>query len=387
MPGNLKTDLQICQQMIKILFTGDFCPHKRIEQLILSKNFDKIYNNFLPDLENNDINITNLECPLVNEDSPIAKSGPNLIAREECIEALSYGKFNLITLSNNHIMDQGENGFFSTIDLCKKNGIDYVGAGMNLNEASRVCLKSIKGKRFAFLNYSETEFSTAETNKAGSNPLNPVKNYYDIRSSREKSDFVVVIVHGGHEEYPLPSPRMIDTYRFFIDSGADIVIGHHTHCFSGYENYNGGLIFYSLGNFIFDWDRVINSDWNYGFALKLYFENEAISFDIIPYKQCDKVPGVFLLDEVEKENFHNKLERLNKILGNEILLLKEWQTFIQRSRLSYLIKFESLNSWIYKSLRNRNILPGILTRKKKMQLLNLIRCESHRDLSIESLKH
>lgn len=372
--------------MIKILITGDFCPINRIEQLIKIRDYGSVYNDFFSLLDGNDLNITNLECPLINQKSPISKTGPNLISNEECIEALKYGKFNLLALSNNHILDQGEKGLVSTIHICEKNNIEYIGAGRNLEEASRILIKIIKNKRIAFLNFSENEFSSAEIDQAGSNPLYPIKNYYSIKSARKQADYVIVIVHGGHEGYSLPTPRMVDTYRFFIDTGADLVVGHHTHCFGGYEKYKEGFIFYSLGNFIFDWEGIRDSDWNFGYAVKFFFDEKGIYFDIIPYRQCDQNPGIFLLKNSAREKFYEKLKRLNKILNNESLIKEEWKAFAKRNKNSYLINFESCNSWLYKSLRHRKLLPGILSRKKKMHLLNLIRCESHRDLSIECLK-
>lgn len=372
--------------MIKIFLTGDFCPIHRIEQLVLSGNYDKIYNDFLPYLQNNDINITNLECPLINKNSPIAKVGPNIRAREESINALTFGEFNLVTLSNNHIMDHGDAGLISTIQLSQKNKIEYVGAGMNLGDASRILYKEIKNKKIAFLNFSENEFATADAQHAGANPLNPVRNFYSIKSAREKSDYVIVIVHGGHENYSLPSPRMVDTYRFFIDCGANIVAGHHPHCYSGYENYKDGLIFYSLGNFVFDWPDSRNSSWNYGYSVKFSIDETRISFDIIPYKQCNENPGLFLLTDSEKQDFDSKLQMLNRTISDNSLLYKEWVSFSERMRKSSLINFECFNSRLYKSLRSRKLIPGILTKNRKLFLLNILRCESHLDIAIESLK-
>jgi hypothetical protein len=372
--------------MIKILITGDFCPHKRIEQLVLDNRFEEIYNDFLPNLENNDINITNLECPLINHKSPILKIGPNLLAKEKCIEALLFGKFNLLTLSNNHILDQGRQGLLSTIELCNNNNIENIGAGTSLAEASKILIKQIKKKRIAFLNFSENEFSTASFDHTGSNPLNPIQNFYAIRSVREQSDYVIVIVHGGHEEYPFPSPRMVETYRFFINAGADIVIGHHPHCYSGYEKYQKGYIFYSLGNFIFDMNGYRNSDWNFGYAVKFYFDDQEISFDIIPYKQCDIKPGVFLLNDNEITKFYSKLNVLNKIIINNDLLKQEWNKLVMQRKKYYLVNFETFNSLFYKSLRYRSLLPGMLSKKKKLLFLNMISCEAHRDLVIDILK-
>lgn len=372
--------------MIKLLVSGDFCPHQRIEKLVFEGKFDKIYNDFLPVILNNDINIVNLECPLTNESNAIEKIGPNLMADGKCIEALKFGHFNVATLANNHIMDQGEAGLISTINLCKSNYVEVVGVGENIDEASKILYLKTSDKKVAIINVCENEFSIAETNRAGANPINPIRNHYQIKEARELADYVVVIIHGGHEEYSLPSPRMVDTYRFFVDSGADIVVGHHTHCYSGYEQYKNGLIFYSLGNFIFDWEEKVNSDWNYGYVVKFIINDDKISFEIIPYKQCSEAVGVFLLTDNEKIIFDENIKKLNEIIGNRNSLLEKWNAFSEKMKNSYLLNFEISNSRILRSLRYRKLIPSFISKKQKLQLLNMLRCESHRDLAIESLK-
>jgi len=372
--------------MIKLLISGDFCPHQRIEKLVLEGKFDEIYNDFLPVILNNDINIVNLECPLTNESNAIEKIGPNLMADGKCIEALKYGHFNVATLANNHIMDQGEAGLISTINLCKSNSIEVVGVGENIDEASKILYLKISDKKVAIINVCENEFSIAETNRAGANPIDPIRNHYQIKEARGSADYVVVIIHGGHEEYSLPSLRMIDTYRFFVDSGADIVVGHHTHCYSGYEQYKSGLIFYSLGNFIFDWEEKVNSDWNYGYVVKFIFNDDKISFETIPYKQCSEASGVFLLTDNEKIIFDENIKKLNEIIGNRNSLIENWNAFSKKMKNNYLLNFEISNSRIFRSLRYRQLIPSFISKKQKLQFLNMLRCESHRDLAIESLK-
>lgn len=101
------------------------------------------------------------------------------------------------------------------------------------------------------------------------------------------------LYHGGKEHYQLPTPRMQKDYRFFVDAGADVVINHHQHCYSGYEQYNDKYIFYGLGNFCFE-STLRNSIWNEGYMLKLKFE-DIISFELIPYVQCDDKAGVFIM--------------------------------------------------------------------------------------------
>jgi poly-gamma-glutamate synthesis protein (capsule biosynthesis protein) len=112
-----------------------------------------------------------------------------------------------------------------------------VGGGTNLQEASKILYKKIDEKVLALINCCENEFSIATEVTAGSNPLNPIQQYYAIQEAKSKADYVLVIVHGGHELWQLPSPRMQETYRFFIDAGADAVVNHHQHCYSGYEIY------------------------------------------------------------------------------------------------------------------------------------------------------
>lgn len=260
--------------MVKVFVSGDFCPINRTEKLIFEGDFNKIFNDLLPIIKQSDIAVTNLECPLTTNDLKREKSGPSLKASENAVDSLQFAGFNLVTLANNHIMDYGESGLNSTLSKCREVGIDYVGIGSNNQNARKTFYKLINGVRIAFINFSENEWSIAKDNSPGANPLNVILNYYDIREAKNNADYVIVIVHGGHEDYSLPSPRMKQTYRFFIDAGASIVIGHHTHNFSGYEIYKNSPIFYSLGNFIFDRGKMINSRWNRGLAVQFSLEKK-----------------------------------------------------------------------------------------------------------------
>ena len=248
-----RANLLDTQGKISILITGDFCPHKRIEQAFLKKEYKDVFNGFEIITNDCDWAITNLECPLTLSNNSIEKTGPNLKAHPDCIEGIKFGGFNVVNLANNHIMDYGEQGLIDTINICEKNKIHYVGAGQNINKVSKPLYLTVKETKIAIVNFCENEWSIAGKNKAGANPLNPIINYYQIKEAKENSDFALVIVHGGNEQYKYPSPRMVETYRFFADCGANTVIGHHTHCPSGYERYNNVPIFYSLGNLIFDW--------------------------------------------------------------------------------------------------------------------------------------
>jgi hypothetical protein len=372
-------------QVVKILITGDFCPLNRIEALIEKEDYRTIFDDFLPLVKGSDIAITNLECPLTMGGVKIIKTGPHLKASVKTIEALTYAGFNLVSLANNHIMDYGVDGLNSTIELCEKSGIDYVGAGSNLQEARKPYYKEINGIRIAIINFCENEWSTTSGKNPGANPLNPVANYYDIKEAKAKADHVIVILHGGHELYPLPSPRMQETYRFFVDAGASIVIGHHPHCFSGYEIYHDAPIFYSLGNFIFDLNNKKRTSWNMGYAVQLNVGVDEISYSLQPYSQGDIQSGVRLLDTPEKEKIIEEIFRLNNLIGNEILLKQEFDIFKLKRKDSYESFIEPFNFRPLSILYARNLFPSFLTSNKRNLLLNLIRCEAHRDLLMKIL--
>lgn len=383
-----KSKLLSSSDGINIIATGDFCPHKRIEELCLNKNYAKIYNDLLPLLRDKDISITNLESPLSEKKDLIKKTGPNLVASPKCIEGLKYGGFDVVTLANNHILDQGERGLRDTLRVCKEADILTVGAGENLEEASQPLYINVKEKRVVILNFAEHEFSIAENNKPGANPLDPVRNYYQIEEAKKNADILLLIIHGGHEHYSLPSPRMIETYRFFADLGVTAIIGHHTHCAGGYEKHNGVPIFYSLGNFIFDWENIKSDSWYEGYLINLSIvRNKVINFDLIPYFQCKDEPGLRLMDETESSVFLGNIEQYCNIIQDSNLLDSEWRSFCESQKIDYLGRLLSLNT-IQKRMLKKNILPKLFLKKKHhATLLNLFRCESHRDVMIESLSN
>jgi hypothetical protein len=363
----------------KILITGDFCPVNRIELLSVQRNYKSIFNDFLPFVQSSDIAVTNLEAPVYNGRSPISKTGPVLKVPVEIVNSLKFAGFNLVSLANNHIMDHGNKGLISTINSCEKNGIDTVGAGLSLSDARKIFYKEVKGKRLAFISIAENEWSTAEKNKPGANPLNVVDNYNDIKTAKNNADYVFVIVHGGHEMYNLPSKRMKTTYQFFVDAGADVVIGHHAHCYSGYEMFKGIPIFYNLGNFVFDNPKFIDSIWNEGFAVEFTI-GEKLSFRIIPYKQCGKTAGVYLLSDSDKIKFDYSIENLNRIINDEDMLEIEFEKYFESVRDLYLAYLEPYSNFILHGLHKRKLFPSLFRKKKKELYLNLIRCESHRDI-------
>ena len=186
--------------------------------------------------------------------------------------------------------------------------------------------------------------------------------------------------------YEYPSPRMKKLYRWFIDLGADAVIGHHTHCFSGFEIYNEKPIVYSLGNFIFDSDRR-DSIWNYGASVILTIDENKISLELHPYCQCNTEVGIKLLKENDKTTWLNNENSKSLIIQNDELLYEQFKEFSLKKEKLYRNFLEPKSNRIILAAKNKGILPKRIDNEKCLLYTNLIRTESHRDLLLNILQN
>lgn len=371
---------------ISLLVTGDFYGGNGVAEFIENGNYEGLFSDFLPVIQSHDLSVINLESALTETTVSIPKTGPAIKASPHTAKFLKDAGFSLATLANNHIMDFGKEGLSDTLEFCRTASIDVVGAGMNQDEAETTYYFEKNDLKIAIINIAENEWSTTHTEKPGAHGLDPVQNYYKITEARKIADYVVMIVHGGHEMYHLPSPRMKDTYRFFIDAGADVVINHHTHCYSGYEVYNGKPIFYSTGNFVFDLPGKKNTIWNSGYAVSLVFSLEGLKFDLLPYIQYDEKTGVRILTDTEKVSFECKLKELNAKITDDAKLIDEFETFQLKSTPMYMNFIEPHNNKFISILQRKGFLPSFIHDRKKLMLLNLIRCEAHRDIVLSVLE-
>ena len=167
----------------------------------------------------------------------------------------------MVALANNHVYDYGVDAFYDTLSTLKNNNMPYIGAGANKAEAESAYYLVINGYKIAFLNATRAEKYIMTPEAKESSP--GVFRCYDttrlverIKEEKLVSDYVVVIVHWGKETYHTLEQVQLDTGKLYIDSGADMVVGHHAHVLQGMEFYKGKLIAYNLGNFIFNSQTV-----------------------------------------------------------------------------------------------------------------------------------
>lgn len=290
---------------------------------------------------------------------------------------MKYAGFNMATLANNHFYDYGDDGVMQTLDACKTENIYVVGGGMTISEASKIFYKEIKGIKIAIINCCEHELSIATETSGGSNPFNPIQQYCAIQEAKQNAYIVIVIVHGGHEHYQLPSPRMKETYRFFIDAGADAVINHHQHCYTGYEVYKGKPIFYGLGNFCFDRGEQAPKFWHEGYMVMLNINDDEINFDLIPYVQARKEPDINIISN--RKEFYSEIARFNITIADDKQLKEEHLKWMDRTSKGYLLALEPYHGLILSGLYVRNLLSKFVNKKKALRIINYIQCESHLD--------
>ena len=372
--------------MISIGFTGDFCPWSRIEDAYVAKTWKPMFETVQPFFLANDLNVLDLECPLTRSKKQIRKTGPHIKAIPETVEILNYLNCKVVATANNHFKDYDAEGMNDTYQVLKNNNIDWLGSGNNFEEASKTYFWEKDNLKFAFINVAENEWTTTHDESAGCHPIDLANVFNQIRDAQKTADFIIVITHGGHEHYELPSPRMKKWYRFFVDAGASAVIGHHTHIISGFEVYNEAPIFYSLGNFCFDWEGLQNLPWNKGMMVRLQFEKEKpIDFELGFFNHNNEKAGVYLMNEEEKKQKLKEVLKINEIIKDDQKLNAAFEAYVKSWK-------PLMNTWIqpYRgkylpSLYKRGLLPSIISEDKKLLFTNLIRCEAHRDILLNSI--
>ena len=200
-----------------------------------------------------DATVVNLECPVTTRGARVPKPY-NFRMNPRFLSVLTGGGVDIVSIANNHIFDYGPRGLLDTISYLDSVGVRHVGAGRTIREAHAPVIDTIGGRRIAFLAY----YGGGEAPGAGkSSPgvarreLAQVCADIDTLRNQYASCYIVIILHWGTERTTRPDGAQVAFAHALIDSGADAVVGHHPHVLQGIERYRGGVIAYSLGNFIF----------------------------------------------------------------------------------------------------------------------------------------
>lgn len=360
----------------KIFTCGDIV-NKSANRNFVDKNLTKIINEC-------DISICNFEAPIENVDmQPIKKAGPHVYQSKESVAFLKEIGFNILSLANNHIYDYGDNSLSATINEIKTNNLEYIGAGLNFNEAYSTKIIKKNGVKFGLMSACEAEFGSLleDENRGGYAWINNDLIEDNIRELKKTADFIIFIAHSGVEEISLPLPEWRIRYKRLCDIGVDVIIGHHPHVPQGYEKHNNSMIFYSLGNFYFDSAGFAKkTDDSYSVVLE-FDKDELKGFDIIYHKKINSQTTL-----VKKEDVKFSLEFLNNLLHKDYFenINKELVDLLKNRYLPYYgaaLDLCSVRGGIIQYLKcllkmlffkNRNL------QNRRLLLLHNIRIESHR---------
>ncbi len=373
---------------MSIVIGADLVPTKSNVELFEKGDIDTLIGSELKDIIlNADYRIFNLEIPLTDESNPIKKCGPNLIAPTKCISAYKAMNIDLLTLANNHILDQGKKGLESSIETLKSAGISYVGVGDSIKDASKPKIIRCNGKKIGIYACVEHEFTVATEIDSGANPIDLLETPDHIVELKKQCDYVIVLYHGGKEQYRYPSPNLHKTCRKLVEKGADLVICQHSHCIGCKEEYLQGTIVYGQGNFLFDDEE--NEYWQTSLLIMLSSDFEV---KYIPLKKTGN--SVRLAKGAEAENI---LEQFN-IRSEEILdfdkVYQHYSELADQYKNHYLFSVMKIKRGLLYRIINKltkgsldkNIINKAFNSMYRYELENYVECEAHRELLLNILK-
>jgi len=219
-------------------------------------------------LKTYDVVAVNLEGPIVEMDRFLCQDKAYTFQfASTTIERLRSIGVTMVNIANNHIYDCLASGYISTKKYLDDAGILYIG---DMPIEKSFVTQEIDGKKLAFVGIDETIESI------------PIVDFYPIiEKLKEDNDYVIVSIHWGTEYSLIATDRQVNIGHALIDSGADVVFGHHPHVIEPVEVYKGKAIFYSLGNFVFDQFGI---EENRGVGVGVEFKDDIYAFTLFPYE-------------------------------------------------------------------------------------------------------
>ncbi len=261
---------------VHLAAVGDIMLDRGVADAIAHNGLASILPVVARQLQAANITFANLECPLAaagphDPDKAIFRADP------KTIEVLVQGGVDIVSLANNHTLNSGTAGLIETIGHLEGAGIEYVGASRDPAHGSAPVFLDARGKRIGFLAYTDLPFQHDSQSKvdAGLARLRA-----QVAAAKDSCDLLVVSFHWGVQDDSAITNRQVDVARACIDSGADLILGHHPHVLQGAEIYKNRLILYSMGDFVFDARTVEEAE---GAIFEIYYRpNEGLHLWMTP---------------------------------------------------------------------------------------------------------
>ena len=289
---------------VRLFFAGDFCSKP-------STSFISVSDELRDLIKSCDVKVVDFEVPLKPDIQLPLRRFERFWQNDDAPDFLKGLGFNVFSMGNNHTFDWGDEGFRKTKAAL---GDASFGAG-SYDEAYKVKVCEVNGVKIGFLAVVYAAHfgvfnDVLHHDGLGCEYINDLRVNHDIIEAKKQVDYLFILPHDGIEYIDVPLPEVIARYRDFIDYGADAVIGGHSHCPQGWEEYKGKPIFYSLGNFFFNskedtlyraWNRP---HWYEGLCVEMELSEKQIKYNIINTRNIDNVSLV--IDSGQDREEHNK---------------------------------------------------------------------------------
>ncbi len=299
-------DTEEMESVTELIFAGDVCLSGYV-----TANYDKagisgvLEDGLLLTMQQADI------C-MVNEEFPFGTGGTQAEDKQYTFRTdPSYSSIftdmgvDIVTLANNHVLDYGQEVLRQTFQTLDEKGILYAGAGESVEEASALRTIEANGETYGFLAASRvipvTSWNVENSQPGVFTTYDKTALVHAIERAKDNCDFLTVYVHWGIERNTMPEDYQIELAHAYIDAGADLVIGAHPHVLQGIEEYQGKMIFYSLGNFIF------NQSIEKTMLVRVTKENGQTRYSILPAFAA----GAKTQPYTDTESFYRYLESIS----------------------------------------------------------------------------
>ena len=227
-------------EKVSILAFGDMMLDRSV-YLAVEKvgDFNFPFLNIDDFLKTADLRIANIEGPITNFKSVANNTNRMRFTISPQFLPVLESRFDVLSLANNHMLDFGEDGYAQTKENLASAGINFFGDYEN-GQGNLSTIIEKNEIEIGFIGYHGL------INRGFENILD------EIEKIRPQVDFLIIVPHWGAEYKTFPAEETRQKAKQFIDAGADLILGSHPHVVQNSEEYNGKMIFYSLGNFIFD---------------------------------------------------------------------------------------------------------------------------------------
>lgn len=278
---------------LTVVLTGDILLDRGVRQVIERRGADHLFSPGVDSvLCSAQVVVGNLECPATKIEAPVFK---RFIFRgePEWLQTLHRHGFTHLNLANNHSIDQGREGLMDTRCNIQRAGMVPIGAGATMNEAVQPVLLAesprrvylVPSLRLALENYAYLPDQPCVSQE----PMDSLLERVRMLKRTDSTAIVIVSLHWGGEHTLQPVPRQRVEAHQLIMAGADVIVCHHTHTLQTIEEFRGKKIYYSIGNFIFDQAKPLNSR---ACMVRLNIKRDGFTVETVPIEIRHCVPWV-----------------------------------------------------------------------------------------------